>query len=60
MQRSMQIPSATITALQGLIVIFVVSSEFFVRRYTARRKAQGATPAPTTSELSQQAPEAAI
>ncbi|MFC1960776.1 ABC transporter permease [Chloroflexota bacterium] len=32
MQRTVQIPSATIIALQGLIVIFVVSSDFWVRR----------------------------
>ncbi|HVU12291.1 MAG TPA: ABC transporter permease [Phototrophicaceae bacterium] len=40
MQRTMQVPSATVTAIEGLVVIFVVSSDFFVRRYTARRKAR--------------------
>jgi simple sugar transport system permease protein len=56
MQRSMQIPSATVTAMQGLIVIFVVSSDFFVRRYTAKRKARDVTS--TAAEISQPAPEA--
>jgi simple sugar transport system permease protein len=39
MQRSVQVPSATVTALQGLVVIFVVGSELFVRRLTTRRAA---------------------
>jgi ABC-type uncharacterized transport system permease subunit len=38
MQRTVQVPSATVIALQGLIVIFVVSSELLVRRWTARRR----------------------
>lgn len=58
MQREMQVPSSTVTALQGLIVIFVVGSEFFVRRYSARRSNRGASSAPTASELPQPAPEA--
>ncbi|MCB0043921.1 MAG: ABC transporter permease [Caldilineaceae bacterium] len=37
MQRSMQVPSALIVALQGLIVLFVVSSDIFVRRRSRRR-----------------------
>lgn len=57
MQRSMQIPSATVTALQGLIVIFVVSSDYFIRRYNARRKSRGVKSTPT--EIPQAAPEAA-
>jgi ABC-type uncharacterized transport system permease subunit len=57
MQRSMQIPSSTVTALQGLIVIFVVSSDFFIRRYNARRKARDVKP--TTAEIAQVTPEAA-
>ena len=40
MQRNMQIPSATIIAMQGLIVIFVVSSDFWVRRRQAHRRIQ--------------------
>jgi general nucleoside transport system permease protein len=39
MQRTVQVPSATVIALEGLVVIFVVSSELFVRRWTARRNA---------------------
>lgn len=58
MQREMQVPSATVIALQGLIVIFVVSSEFFVRRYNARRKAQNASSTPSAPELTQTATEA--
>lgn len=40
MQRTLQVPSATIIALQGLVVLFVVSSELWVRRRAARRAAQ--------------------
>ncbi len=40
MQRELQVPSATITVLQGLVVLFVVSSEVLVRRRAARRAAQ--------------------
>ena len=45
MQRTVQVPSATIIAIQGLIVIFVVSSDIWVRRRTARRMAQAIAPA---------------
>jgi simple sugar transport system permease protein len=45
MQRTVQVPSATVIALQGLIVIFVVSSELLVRRWTAKRRARMAAPA---------------
>jgi simple sugar transport system permease protein len=58
MQREMQVPSATVIALQGLIVIFVVSSDFFVRRYNARRKAQNVSSTPNAPELTQTATEA--
>ncbi len=57
MQRTMQVPSATVTALQGLIVIFVVSSDIFVRRYNARRTARTITAVPPSPELNQPAPE---
>jgi len=56
MQRTMQVPAATVTALQGLIVIFVISSDFFVRRYNARRKAREV--AAILPEITQAAPEA--
>ncbi len=37
MQRTVQVPSALIVALNGLVVLFVVSSEIYVRRRTRRR-----------------------
>jgi simple sugar transport system permease protein len=40
MQRVMQIPSALITALNGLVVVFVVSSEILRQRRQRRRLAQ--------------------
>ena len=46
MQRSVQIPSATIIALEGLIVVFVVSSDLWVRRRNARRRSQQITAPP--------------
>jgi simple sugar transport system permease protein len=51
MQRTMQIPSATITVLQGLVVIFVVSSDLWVRRFTVRRQARAASAVPLTTEV---------
>ena len=39
MQRLVQVPSALITALNGLVVVFVVSSEFLRRRRQRRRLA---------------------
>ena len=52
MQRTMQVPSATITVLQGLVVIFVVSSDLWVRRFTARRQARPSSRAPLTTDVS--------
>ena len=40
MQRTVQVPSAMIIALQGLVVIFVVSSDLWIRRRAVRRAAQ--------------------
>jgi simple sugar transport system permease protein len=37
MQLTVQVPSALITAINGLVVMFVVASEVYVRR--ARRRA---------------------
>jgi simple sugar transport system permease protein len=37
MQRAVQVPSAFITALNGLVVVFVVSSEFWRRRRARER-----------------------
>ena len=39
MQRVMQVPSAFVTALNGLVVVFVVSSEFWKRRRQKQRLA---------------------
>ena len=39
MQRTVQVPSALITALIGLVIVFVVSSDIFVRRRSRRRAA---------------------
>jgi simple sugar transport system permease protein len=49
MQRAVQIPSALITALNGLLVVFVVSSELWRRRLMQREQmasAQESLPAP--------------
>lgn len=50
MQRELQVPSATITVLQGLVVLFVVSSEVLVRRRAARRAAQSITLSTSTEQ----------
>jgi len=39
MQRTIQVPSALVIALQGLVVLFVVASEYYVRRRERRRVA---------------------
>ncbi len=44
MQRVVQVPSALITALNGLVVVFVVSSEIWKRRRQRRRLAAAAFP----------------
>ncbi|MEW6403152.1 MAG: ABC transporter permease [Chloroflexota bacterium] len=41
MQRIVQVPSALVTALNGLVVVFVVSSEIWRRRRQKRRLAAG-------------------
>ena len=38
MQRTVQVPSALIVALSGLIVLFVVSSDLWVRKWARRRE----------------------
>jgi simple sugar transport system permease protein len=38
LQRAMQVPAALITALNGLVVVFVVSSDIFSRRLSRRRQ----------------------
>ncbi len=44
MQRVVQVPSALITALNGLVVVFVVSSEIWRRRRQSRRLAAAILP----------------
>ncbi len=43
MQRELGVPASMITAINGLIVIFVVSSQFFVRRAQRQQKADQST-----------------
>ncbi|HQY27074.1 MAG TPA: ABC transporter permease, partial [Thermoflexales bacterium] len=40
MQRAVQVPSALIDALNGLVVLFVVGSDILVRRRAQRRREQ--------------------
>jgi len=57
MQRAMQIPSAMITALNGLLVIFVVSSDIWRRRMVQRQqKAEVASALGAASGAEQAAP----
>ena len=60
MQRVVQVPSALITALNGLVVVFVVSSEFFRRRSQKRRLSQSGPDQQTPGdvEVQQEAGEA--
>lgn len=51
MQRTIQVPSATMIALQGLVVIFVVSSDVWVRRRAARRATQSVQEPPAPEML---------
>ncbi len=59
MQRVVQIPSAFVTALNGLVVVFVVSSEIWRQRRQKRRlsaaRQDTETPTPTSSEKFQTA-----
>ena len=50
MQRAVQVPSALAIALQGLVVLFVVSSDLYVRRRTRRRVGEDGTDEPTAAE----------
>jgi simple sugar transport system permease protein len=59
MQRAMQVPQVLITAILGLVVLFVVSTDYFVRKRQNRRVSvdstddlsDDTTPAPTTAEV---------
>jgi simple sugar transport system permease protein len=46
MQRTIQVPSALIVALQGLVVLFVVASEYYVRKRSRRRVAVSSDESP--------------
>ncbi|MBX3002141.1 MAG: ABC transporter permease [Caldilineaceae bacterium] len=46
MQRTVQVPSAIVIALQGLVVLFVVASNLYVRR-RSRRRVSGSSEADT-------------
>ncbi len=47
MQRDMQVPSSLVNVLLGLIVVFVVGSQYYARKRAARR---ASTPATTVEE----------
>lgn len=51
MQRAIQVPSATMIAMQGLVVIFVVSSDVWVRRRAARRASREVIQAQEVMEI---------
>jgi len=58
MQRVVQVPSALVIALNGLVVVFVVSSEFWRRRRQRRRSAaakqnDNSPPQPDSGQLKQ-------
>lgn len=53
MQRMVQVPSALITVLNGLVVIFVVSSEIWRRRRQRRRLVVGEEESPPKPDKSQ-------
>jgi simple sugar transport system permease protein len=52
MQRAVQVPSALIDTLQGLIVLFVVGSALLSRRWAAQRQARQAAQARSETGLS--------
>ncbi len=54
MQRTVQVPSSLVVAINGLIVLFVVASDFFVRRRTQKRLADVAAPAEMTPVVASQ------
>ncbi|MGW8142869.1 MAG: ABC transporter permease [Anaerolineales bacterium] len=50
LQRVMQVPSSFIIALNGLVVVFVVSSDYWRRRLTRKREAEVVSEKLATSE----------
>jgi simple sugar transport system permease protein len=55
MQRAVQVPQVLITAILGLVVLFVVSTDYFVRQRASRRVSVAAPTAEATKELAQEA-----
>jgi ABC-type uncharacterized transport system permease subunit len=55
MQRAVQVPQVFVTAMLGLIVLFVVSSEIWSRRRAARRVSIGASESSEATESSVEA-----
>ncbi|MCP4418672.1 MAG: ABC transporter permease, partial [Chloroflexi bacterium] len=53
MQRAMQIPQVLITAILGLVVLFVVSTDYFVRKRANRRVSVDTTSPPTPAEAAE-------
>ncbi len=49
MQRTVQVPSSLIVVIEGLIVLFVVASDYFVKKRARRRVAEVAPVQPPTS-----------
>jgi simple sugar transport system permease protein len=49
MQRAMQVPSSLVDVLLGLVVLFVVGSQYYAKRRAAHRAARPAAVAPTAS-----------
>jgi simple sugar transport system permease protein len=43
MQRAMQVPSSLVNVLLGLVVLFVVGSQYYARRRAANRAARAVT-----------------
>ena len=43
MQRAMQVPSSLVNVLLGLIVLFVVGSQYYARKRAARRASTSVT-----------------
>jgi simple sugar transport system permease protein len=50
LQRTVQVPTSLITALIGLVIVFVVGSDIFIRRRTRRRVAISAAELSKTEE----------
>ncbi len=49
MQRTVQVPSSLVVAINGLIVLFVVASDLYVRRRSQRRVVEAAPAAPAAA-----------